>query len=61
MSFEIINQRLTQIEDRVAEIEALVNVRKGQKPVHEQIKGLYDILLRYHERLNKIEQQLKNK
>ena len=61
MSFELINNRITQIEDKITEINSLVNVRRGQKPIHEQIKGLYDILLRYHERLNKIEQQLKNK
>jgi tetrahydromethanopterin S-methyltransferase subunit G len=57
MSFEIINQRLTQIEDRVTEIEALVNVRKGQKSVHEQISGLYDTLMKMHNRINNLEQQ----
>ena len=61
MSFETINNKITQIEDRIYEIDSLVNVRRGQKSVQEQIKGLYDILLRYHERLNKIEQQLNNK
>ena len=55
MSFEIISQRLTQLEDRIAEIEALINVRKGQKPVHEQISGLYDALLKLHTRIYKLE------
>ena len=61
MSFENINTRLAQIEAKIDEIDSLVNVRRGQKSVHEQIKGLYDTFMRYHERLNKIEQQLKNK
>ena len=55
MSFENINRRITQLEDRIAEIEALVNVRKGQKPVQEQISGIFDILMKYHTRITKIE------
>jgi hypothetical protein len=61
MSFETINNRITQIENKITEIDSLVNVGRGQKPIHEQMRGLYDILLKYHERLIKIEQQLKNK
>lgn len=61
MSFENINNRLAQIEAKIDEIDSLVNVGKGQRTVQEQIKGLYDTFMRYHERLNKIEQQLNNK
>jgi len=55
MSFENVNRRLTQLEDRISEIEALVNVRRGQKSVHEQIGGLYDALMKMHTRINKLE------
>ena len=55
MSFENLSNRITQIEDRISEIEALVNVRKGQKSVHEQISGLYDALMKMHKRIYKLE------
>ena len=55
MSFENLNRRITQLEDRIAEIEALVNVRKGQKSVQEQISGIFDILMKYHKRIDKLE------
>jgi tetrahydromethanopterin S-methyltransferase subunit G len=55
MSFESINNRLTQIENRVEEINSYVNVPKGQKTVQKQIGEIYEILVDFQKRLTKLE------
>jgi hypothetical protein len=39
MSFETINNRITQIENKITEIDSLVNVKRGQKPIEQQLKN----------------------
>jgi len=55
MSFEALNNRLTQIENRVEEINSYVNVPKGQKTVQKQIGEIYEILVDFQKRLTKLE------